>query len=93
MSHHKHLDSPLMKLEQYLFSYSRPAAHSHPAGEGICEILFFFYPLIKKPRKNESLAGGLVETLDHLTFWKQEKTGLCVLKLPVFVRFFNYFAF
>lgn len=60
-----------MKLEQYLFSYGRPAAQSHPAGEGICENLFFFLPPHKKKtRKNESLAGGLVETLDHLTFWK-----------------------
>lgn len=52
MSHHKHSDSPLMKLEQYLFSYGRAAAHSHPAGEGICEN-FFFLPPHKKKKKPE----------------------------------------
>lgn len=32
MSHHKHSDSPLVKSEQYLFSYGCAAALSHPAG-------------------------------------------------------------
>lgn len=38
MSHQKNSDSPLMKLEQYLFSYSHAAAPRHPAGKRICEM-------------------------------------------------------
>lgn len=71
MSHHKHSDSPLMKLEQYLLSYSRAAAPRHPAGGRICEMRKHnFYPLVKRKERIWSLAGGWMETLDNLTFWK-----------------------
>lgn len=62
MSHHKHLDSPLMKLEQYLFSYGRAAAQSHPAGSGNLQgEPDIILPPRKEMRRNASLATGPME--------------------------------
>lgn len=48
-----------MKLEQYLFSYGRAAAQSHPAGLGnLQEEPYIISAPRKEMRKNVSLATG-----------------------------------